>query len=169
MLAIAEPLAPGPKAPRLPFVPPTQTADQITSSVTLEGIVTVVFNADKDGMQAAFAQSIIDSTGGLFEEIIDIEAAERQRRREKLLRDGLRLGFVGDRHLALTRPLSDAWFAMPPEDADAGGPSINLATSPDMLHWRPVADFAIRASRASEWKGIERLRRMPELVPATGR
>ena len=60
---------------------PTQTAVQITSSVTLEGIVTVVFNADKDGMQAAFAQSIIDSTGGLFEEIIDIEAAERQRRR----------------------------------------------------------------------------------------
>ena len=59
---------------------PTQTAVQITSSVTLEGIVTVVFNADKDGMQAAFAQSIIDSTGGLFEEIIDIEAAEQRRR-----------------------------------------------------------------------------------------
>ena len=32
-------------------------------------------------MQAAFAQSIMDSTGGLFEEIIDIEAAERRRRR----------------------------------------------------------------------------------------
>ena len=59
---------------------PTQTAVQITSSVTLEGIVTVVFNADKDGMQAAFAQSIIDSVGGLFEEIIDIEATEQRRR-----------------------------------------------------------------------------------------
>ena len=67
--------------PTTPAPTPTQTAVQITSSVTLEGIVTVVFNADKDGMQAAFAQSIIDSTGGLFEEIIDIEAAERQRRR----------------------------------------------------------------------------------------
>ena len=65
--------------PTTPAPTPTQTAVQITSSVTLEGIVTVVFNADKDGMQAAFAQSIIDSTGGLFEEIIDVEAAERQR------------------------------------------------------------------------------------------
>ena len=53
---------------------------QITSSVTLEGIVAVVFNADKDGMQAAFAQSIIDSVGGLFEEIIEIEATEQRRR-----------------------------------------------------------------------------------------
>ena len=59
---------------------PTQTAVQITSSVTLEGIVAVVFNADKDGMQAAFAQSIIDSVGGLFEEIIDIQATEQRRR-----------------------------------------------------------------------------------------
>ena len=67
--------------PTTPAPTPTQTAVQITSSVTLEGIVTVIFNADKDGMQASFAQSIIDSTGGLFEEIIDIEAAERQRRR----------------------------------------------------------------------------------------
>ena len=48
--------------------------------MTLEGIVAVVFNADKDGMQAAFAQSIIDSVGGLFEEIIDIEATEQRRR-----------------------------------------------------------------------------------------
>jgi hypothetical protein len=67
--------------PTTPAPTPTQTVVHITSSVTLEGIVTVVFNADKDGMQAAFAQSIIDSIGGLFEEIIDIEAAERQRRR----------------------------------------------------------------------------------------
>lgn len=58
-------------------------------------------------------------------------------------------GMVGGRHLALTRPLSDAWFAMPPGDDDAGGPSINLATSPDMLHWRPVADFAIRPLKAA--------------------
>lgn len=58
-------------------------------------------------------------------------------------------GQVDGRYLALTRPLSDAWFAMPPGDTDAGGPSINLATSPDMLHWRPVADFAIRPLKGS--------------------
>ena len=50
----------------------------ITSSVMLQGIVAVVFNADK-GMQMAFAQSIIDSVGGLFEEIIDMGATERRR------------------------------------------------------------------------------------------
>ena len=47
--------------------------------MTLEGVNPVVFNADKTGRQAAFAQSIMDSTGGLFEEIIDIEAAGRRR------------------------------------------------------------------------------------------
>ena len=44
---------------------PTQMVVQITSSVMLQGIVAVVFNADKD-MQMAFAQSIIDGVGGLF-------------------------------------------------------------------------------------------------------
>lgn len=33
-------------------------------------------------------------------------------------------GTVGGCFLALTRPLSGAWFAMPLQDADAGGPSI---------------------------------------------
>ena len=47
--------------------------------MTLEGVNPVVFNADKAGRQVAFAQSIMDSTGGLFEEIIDIEAAGRRR------------------------------------------------------------------------------------------
>ena len=47
--------------------------------MTLEGVNPVVFNADKTGRQVAFAQSIMDSTGGLFEEIIDIEAAGRRR------------------------------------------------------------------------------------------
>ena len=79
---------------------PTQTAVQITSSVTLEGIVTVVFNADKDGMQAAFAQSIIDSVGGLFEEIIDIEATEQRRRLQSTSPgadsvDGVEISYTG--------------------------------------------------------------------------
>ena len=47
--------------------------------MTLEGVNPVVFNADKAGRQVAFAQSIMDSTGGLFEGIIDIEAAGRRR------------------------------------------------------------------------------------------
>ena len=65
--------------PTTPAPTPTQMVVQITSSVMLQGIVAVVFNADKDGMQMAFAQSIIDSVGGLFEEIIDMGATERRR------------------------------------------------------------------------------------------
>ncbi len=53
-------------------------------------------------------------------------------------------GRIGDRYAALTRPLSDAWFVAAPDEAATSGPSINLATSPDMLHWRPAPDVALR-------------------------
>ncbi len=53
-------------------------------------------------------------------------------------------GRVGDRYAALTRPLSDAWFVPAADDSAGSGPSINLATSPDMLHWRPSPDVALR-------------------------
>ncbi len=53
-------------------------------------------------------------------------------------------GRVGDRYVSLTRPLSDAWFVAAPDGAEGSGPSINLATSPDMLHWRPLAEPALR-------------------------
>ena len=52
---------------------------KVASSVTLEGIVATEFNAD-EGMKAAFAQSILDSAGGSFDEVIDIEAVGRRRR-----------------------------------------------------------------------------------------
>ena len=51
---------------------------KVASSVTLKGIVATIFNAD-EGMKAAFAQSILDSAGGAFDEVIDIEAAGRRR------------------------------------------------------------------------------------------
>ena len=60
---------------------------KVASSVTLEGIVATEFNAD-EGMKAAFAQSILDSAGGAFDEVIDIEAAGRRRR----LDDGAGIG-----------------------------------------------------------------------------
>lgn len=47
-------------------------------------------------------------------------------------------GKVGDRFMALTRPLGELYFAYPDGDPWLGGPSINLAMSPDALHWRPV-------------------------------
>jgi predicted GH43/DUF377 family glycosyl hydrolase len=53
-------------------------------------------------------------------------------------------GRVGDRFVALTRPLSDAWFVAAPDAAEGSGPSINVATSPDMLQWRPLPKPALR-------------------------
>ena len=62
-----------------PAPTPAQKMVKVASSVTLEGIVATEFNAD-EGMKAAFAQSILDSAGGAFDEVIDIEAAGGRRR-----------------------------------------------------------------------------------------
>jgi beta-1,2-mannobiose phosphorylase / 1,2-beta-oligomannan phosphorylase len=46
-------------------------------------------------------------------------------------------GKIGGKFWALTRPLGDLYFLYPPDSPFHAGPSINLATSPDGLHWRP--------------------------------
>ncbi|MES2033828.1 MAG: glycosidase [Pseudomonadota bacterium] len=58
-------------------------------------------------------------------------------------------GKVGGRFMALTRPLGDIYFAYPPDSPWAGGPSINLAQSPDALHWKPLEAPCIRARKGS--------------------
>jgi predicted GH43/DUF377 family glycosyl hydrolase len=58
-------------------------------------------------------------------------------------------GKVGGRFLALTRPLGELYFAYPEQSPFAGGPSINLATSPDALHWKPLDEPFIRARKGS--------------------
>ena len=70
--------SPRPTSPPTPAPTPAQTLVQVDSSVTLAGIIATEFNADED-MKAAFAQSVLDSANGFFEEIIDIEAAGRRR------------------------------------------------------------------------------------------
>lgn len=50
---------------------------------------------------------------------------------------------------ALTRPLGEVYFAYPSDSPYAGGPSINLARSPDGLHWKPVEAPGIRARKGS--------------------
>ncbi len=54
-------------------------------------------------------------------------------------------GRVGGRFFALTRPLGECYFAYEPGSPFFGGPSINLAVSPDGLHWRPHDKPFIRA------------------------
>ncbi|MDR6789585.1 putative GH43/DUF377 family glycosyl hydrolase [Sphingomonas sp. BE138] len=53
-------------------------------------------------------------------------------------------GKVGDKFWAQTRPLGDLYFAYPPDAEWRAGPSINLATSPDALHWKPYDKPGIR-------------------------
>jgi predicted GH43/DUF377 family glycosyl hydrolase len=53
-------------------------------------------------------------------------------------------GKVQGKFFALTRPLGDLYFAYPPGSKFAPGPSINLASSPDALHWKPADSPLIR-------------------------
>lgn len=46
-------------------------------------------------------------------------------------------GLIGGEYWAQTRPLGDLYFAYPPDSEWRAGPSINLARSPDALHWKP--------------------------------
>lgn len=54
-------------------------------------------------------------------------------------------GLIGGRYWAQTRPLGDIYFAYPSDSPWRAGPSINLATSPDGLHWKPHIEPGIRS------------------------
>ena len=51
--------------------------------------------------------------------------------------------------MALTRPLGEVYFAYPEASPYAGGPSINLAQSPDAIHWKPLDQPGIRVRKGS--------------------
>jgi predicted GH43/DUF377 family glycosyl hydrolase len=53
-------------------------------------------------------------------------------------------GKIGGKYWAQTRPLGDLYFTYPPGSEWRGGPSINLAVSPDTLHWKPHREPGIR-------------------------
>jgi predicted GH43/DUF377 family glycosyl hydrolase len=53
-------------------------------------------------------------------------------------------GLIDGRFWAQTRPLGDLYFAYPPGSEWRAGPSINLARSPDALHWKPHDEPGIR-------------------------
>ena len=58
-------------------------------------------------------------------------------------------GLVGGKFMALTRPLGECYFAYPEESSWLGGPSINMAQSPDGLHWKPLDTPGIRARKGT--------------------
>ena len=51
--------------------------------------------------------------------------------------------------MALTRPLGEVYFAYPEASPFVGGPSINLAQSPDAIHWKPLDQPGIRVRKGS--------------------
>lgn len=53
-------------------------------------------------------------------------------------------GLIGGQYWAQTRPLGQLFFAYPPGSPWHAGPSINHATSPDALHWKPHIEPGIR-------------------------
>jgi predicted GH43/DUF377 family glycosyl hydrolase len=53
-------------------------------------------------------------------------------------------GMVDGQFWAQTRPMGDLYFAYAPGSEWHAGPSINLATSPDGLHWKPHLQPGIR-------------------------
>ena len=58
-------------------------------------------------------------------------------------------GLIGGQYWAQTRPLGALYFAYPAGSPWHAGPSINLATSPDSLHWRPHIEPGIRPHTAT--------------------
>jgi predicted GH43/DUF377 family glycosyl hydrolase len=58
-------------------------------------------------------------------------------------------GRIGGQYWAQTRPMGDLYFAYPPGSDWRAGPSINLATSPDALHWKPHRNPGIRPHAAT--------------------
>jgi predicted GH43/DUF377 family glycosyl hydrolase len=58
-------------------------------------------------------------------------------------------GKIRDRYYALTRPLGESYFASSPLSEWHPGAAIHLASSPDLLHWKPSDSAFLRARRSS--------------------
>ena len=58
-------------------------------------------------------------------------------------------GKINDAYYALTRPLGSCYFASAPSSLCHPGPSIHMATSPDLLHWKPCDNSFLKARRSS--------------------
>ncbi len=58
-------------------------------------------------------------------------------------------GLIGGKYWAQTRPLGETWLAYPPGSEWRAGPAINLASSPDALHWKPHEGPGLRPHAAT--------------------
>lgn len=58
-------------------------------------------------------------------------------------------GKIKEQYVALTRPLGECYFASSPSSAWHPGAAIHMASSPDLLHWKPKDQPFLRARRSS--------------------
>jgi predicted GH43/DUF377 family glycosyl hydrolase len=58
-------------------------------------------------------------------------------------------GKINNKYYALTRPLGECYFASSPSSLYHPGAAVHLATSPDLLHWKPCDAPFLRARRSS--------------------
>jgi len=93
-----------------------------TCSVSPERHSTTMYRSD-DGLNWRFADIVLD-----------------HQNKDMLIFEGR----IEGQYWAQTRPLGDLYFAYPPGSEWRAGPSINLATSPDALHWKPYREPGIR-------------------------
>ena len=58
-------------------------------------------------------------------------------------------GKIKDKYYALTRPMGECYFATSPNSLYHPGAAIHLASSPDLLHWKPSDKAFLRARKSS--------------------
>ncbi len=58
-------------------------------------------------------------------------------------------GKINDKYYALTRPMGECYFATSPSSLWHPGAAIHMASSPDLLHWKPSDLPFLRARRGS--------------------
>jgi predicted GH43/DUF377 family glycosyl hydrolase len=58
-------------------------------------------------------------------------------------------GKINKKYYALTRPLGECYFASPMASTWHPGASIQMASSPDLMHWKPADAPFLRARRSS--------------------
>ncbi|HWK42432.1 MAG TPA: glycosidase [Croceibacterium sp.] len=93
-----------------------------TCSVSPERHSTTLYSSD-NGLDFVFEDMVLD-----------------HQNKDMLIFEGL----IDNRYWAQTRPLGDLYFAYPPDSEWSAGPSINLSTSPDALHWKPCSRPGLR-------------------------
>ena len=58
-------------------------------------------------------------------------------------------GKINNVYYALTRPLGECYFASSPESPWHPGAGMHIASSPDLLHWKPADTAFLRARKSS--------------------